>query len=80
MNRQTRRHQQRAVLRDLRGYGCSCTPSIKIVSDSLRPPWAISGAAVRHELGCPFGDRFVPFNDAGLASTVVSEGGRRCAR
>jgi hypothetical protein len=71
-----RRHEIRRVRRDLTRRGCNCTPAVTIVpTATAQSVGAVSGAVVRHELGCTLGDRFLELNRAGyIPSTISHEG------
>jgi hypothetical protein len=61
------------VLLDLRRRGCRCRPSIR---------WAEPGSdfagLVRHEEGCPLGDRCAELNDAGIMPEIALDPLARC--
>lgn len=71
------RADRRQAKRDLHRAGCRCTPDI--VPDDL-----IAGATycmiVAHQLGCPLGERVMPFNRAGVIPLIRATSPARCER
>ncbi len=82
MNRHARRAQERDALRDLRGEGCRCAPTIAPVDeDTAKAAGARFGAHILHQRGCPLGDWVLAANARGvLPALFVTGTDRRCSR
>jgi hypothetical protein len=72
VSRRDRRAEVRLARRSLRRRGCDCRPEITLLPRRAVAALGMThGAAVRHDAGCPFGDRFVPLNRLGIVPEVV---------
>ncbi len=82
MNRADRRAEDRRIRRDLGQEGCRCIPTIAPVDESTaKAAGAQSGAYIRHERGCPLGDRVLAYNDRGIFPAMwVNRASGRCSR